>query len=165
VRPLTVDDAALYRSFRLFMLAESPTAFGSDYAESSARPLEHFRERVRNDPENFIIGAFVDDNLIGSVGGFREQESKRRHITSIVGMYVHPDHRRIGIGRELLAAAIDRLENLPGVERIQLSVTFGNDRALALYQAAGFEVYGQEPDALKVDGSNYDELLLSRPVF
>jgi ribosomal protein S18 acetylase RimI-like enzyme len=144
------------------MLAESPTAFGSDYAESSARPLEHFRERVCNEPENFIIGAFVDDDLIGSVGGFREQETKRRHITSIVGMYVHPEHRRSGIGRELLSSAVERLETLPGVERIQLAVTVGNDHALALYQSAGFEVYGREPDALKVDGSNYDELLLSR---
>jgi hypothetical protein len=34
--------------------------------------------------------------------------------------------------------------------------------ALALYEQAGFEVYGREPAALKVAGSNYDEFLMSR---
>jgi hypothetical protein len=34
---------------------------------------------------------------------------------------------------------------------------------LSLYRQAGFEIYGREPAALKVDGIDYDELLLSRP--
>ena len=144
------------------MLKQSPTAFGSDYAESAALPLDHFRERAREDPENFIVGAFDGEALVGSAGAFREQTAKRRHIATVVGMYVHPDYRRRGIAARLLTAVVTRLENLPGLEQIQLSVTVGNDGALALYRQAGFEEYGREPDALKVDGSNYDEFLLSR---
>ena len=48
------------------MLKESPTAFGSDYAESAARPLDYFRDRTRDDPENFIVGAFSYKILIPS---------------------------------------------------------------------------------------------------
>lgn len=144
------------------MLEHSPTAFGSDYLESAALPPDHFRDRVRHDPENFIVGAFEGEALVGSAGAFREQTAKRRHIATVVGMYVHPEYRRRGIAARLLSAVLDRLERLPGLEQIQLSVTVGNDGALALYQRVGFEVYGREPDALKVDGSNYDEFLLSR---
>ncbi len=150
------------------MLRESPSAFGSDYHESAARPLAHFRDRVRNDPENFIIGAFTPESpggsrtIVGSAGAFREQEAKRRHIATVVGMYVHPEYRRRGIARALLAGVLTRLESLPGLEQIQLSVTLGNEQALALYRQAGFEIYGREPAALKVDGRDYDELLLSR---
>lgn len=145
------------------MLKESPTAFGADYAESAARPLDDFRDRTRDDPENFIIGAFSGEILVGSAGGYREQEAKRRHIATVVGMYVHPEHRRQGIAARLLTAVLARLERLPGLEQVQLAVTVGNDGALQLYQQAGFEVYGREPAALKVDGRDYDELLLSRP--
>jgi ribosomal protein S18 acetylase RimI-like enzyme len=96
------------------------------------------------------------------VGGVREQSPKRRHIALIVGMYVHQDHRRAGIAPLLLDAAQKGLAELGGLEQLQLSVTAGNEPALALYEQAGFEVYGREPAALKVAGSNYDEFLMSR---
>ena len=146
------------------MLEESPTAFGSDHHEALRRPLSHFRDRAANEPENFIIGAFLDGELIGSAGGRREQAPKRRHIASIVGMYVHPHHRGTGLGRKLLDAVLERLEVLPGVEALQLEVTAGNEAALKLYESAGFSVYGREPAALKVAGVDYDELRLSRPL-
>ena len=145
------------------MLRESPTAFGADYAESASRPLDHFRDRTRDEPENFILGAFIPDALVGSAGAFREETPKRRHIATVVGMYVHPEHRRRGIAAKLLNAVVERLERLHGLEQIQLSVTAGNEGALSLYRQAGFEIYGREPAALKVDGIDYDELLLSRP--
>ena len=49
-------------------------------------------------------------------------------------------------------------------KRILLSVVEmgGYPNFKPLYEQAGFEVYGREPAALKVAGSNYDEFLMSR---
>lgn len=144
------------------MLKESPTAFGSDFAESARQSIDYFRTRATDEPENFIVGAFQNDRLIGTAGGVREQTLKRRHLAMVVGMYVHPDSRQHGLGARLLEAVLNRLDGLAGVERIELAVTAGNEPALRLYQRAGFEVYGREPAALKVAGLDYDEFLLSR---
>lgn len=143
------------------MLEESPTAFGADLEETRARPLAHFEERASNEPENFIIGAFAADELVGSAGGMRDREPKRRHLALVWGMYVHPSQRGCGLGRLLLGTVLERLRRIEGVEQVQLAVTAGNEPALKLYESAGFRVYGREPAALKVAGVNYDELLLS----
>ena len=79
-------------------------------------------------------------------------------------MYVHPQHRNLGLGTRLLENVLERLKLLPGLDHIQLSVTAGNDAALKLYQRAGFKIYGQEPAALKVAGVSYDEFHLNLPV-
>ena len=157
------------------MLAESPSAFAADYAETGARPMAHFRERTTFDTENFIIGAFSGapgsdsgdgpsgaSPFIGSVGGLREREPKRRHLGYLWGMYVHADHRSRGIGRALLNEALRRLDKLPDLSAIRLSVTAGNATALALYEQAGFKVWRREPLALRVDGEDFDELHMLR---
>ena len=143
------------------MLEESPTAFGSDYSETAARSPAYFRDRVTDTPDSFIFGAFRGGSLIGAAGSYREPEAKRRHIATVVGMFVHPDHRRRGLAGALLNAVLDRLREQPGLEYIRLAVTAGNTRALALYERTGFSIYGREPAALKVAGTNHDELLMS----
>ncbi len=49
------------------MLEESPSTFSSDIPSARALPLDHFRDRTRDEPENFIIGGFRDDALIATV--------------------------------------------------------------------------------------------------
>ncbi|MEM8769973.1 MAG: GNAT family N-acetyltransferase [Pseudomonadota bacterium] len=164
LRPLTAEDAEAYRTFRLFMLAEAPTAFGSHHDEAAQLPLENFRERASYVKDNFIIGAFskTDEQLVASAGGLREQALKRRHLGLIWGMYVHPDHRGAGLGTRLLNNVLARLEELNGVSAVGLSVTVGNKPALALYESAGFEAWGEEPLALRVDGADHAELHMIR---
>jgi len=73
-------------------------------------------------------------------------------------MYVAPDHRGLGGGRQLLREALVLLRAMPGLHDVTLAVTAGNQAAIALYAAAGFEAYATTPDALRVDGMFYDEL-------
>ncbi len=143
------------------MLEESPSAFSSDIPSARVLPLDHFRDRTRDEPENFIIGGFRDDALIATAGAYRETGEKRHHMATVWGMFVHPDHRRAGLGHQLLTGVLERLTQLPGVERVELAVTVGNDSALALYESFGFEIYGREPDALRIADTGYDEFHLS----
>ena len=78
-------------------------------------------------------------------------------------MYVHPDHRGSGVGRRLIEAALAKLDAIDGLTAIGLSVTVGNQSALALYESAGFKVWGREPLALRVEGQDYEELHMLRP--
>jgi RimJ/RimL family protein N-acetyltransferase len=146
------------------MLRNDPSAFGADYESALQLTERHFQERTHYVEDNFIIGAFAADALLGSCGARRDSGVKRQHIGYIWGMYLSIQHRGTGTAAALLAAAIEGLKKLPGLELIQLAVTTGNRAAEQLYVNAGFQEYGVEPAALKVDGTNYDERLMWLPI-
>jgi ribosomal protein S18 acetylase RimI-like enzyme len=72
-------------------------------------------------------------------------------------MYVAPEVRGRGLGRMLLEAAIAQARATPGIEQLMLAVNATNVPARNLYLAMGFEPFGREPRALKIDGHYFDE--------
>lgn len=155
IQQLTADDAETYQELRLFALEESPTAFGSSYAEEAGRSLDVVAERLQ-DARNHVFGAFGDDGqLIGIITLRRGHHVKTAHKAHIFGMYVHPQHRRQGLGRALLQAAIARARDL-GLRQINLSVVKANQAAVLLYESCGFEHFGLEKDAFKIGSDFYD---------
>jgi ribosomal protein S18 acetylase RimI-like enzyme len=66
----------------------------------------------------------------------------------------------LGIARQLMVASIMYAQELPDLEYLQLSVAIPNKPATKLYKSLGFEKYGVETAALKVDGKNVDEALM-----
>jgi ribosomal protein S18 acetylase RimI-like enzyme len=54
-------------------------------------------------------------------------------------LYVAPDHRRQGVARALVDVVVADAQ-AAGAARVSLQTEVGNDRALAVYQSAGFEV-------------------------
>lgn len=168
IRELTGDDAADFRHLRLRALREHPDAFGSSYEAESAAPVEAAAERLglnAESPDSFTLGAYRGKELVGMVGFYQETREKTRHRGTIWGMYVPTEEQEKGIGRALLARALELARALPGLEQVELQVVSRNSRAMGLYVSFGFERYGTEPRALFVDGDYLDEehmvLLLS----
>lgn len=160
IRRLRESDWEEYRSLRLEALRLEPEAFGSDYSEYTDRPPEYWQSRAAGTPDLFILGAFRDDRLVGTVGIAREQGIKGRHKAWIIGVYVSPAARGTGIGRQLLGQMIAEARELDGLVQLILGVGTGNTPARQLYLAAGFQVYGTEPRALLVNGRYVDEDLM-----
>lgn len=67
----------------------------------------------------------------------------RRHV-GVLGLCVHPEHRRRGIGRKLLSFALDEASEL-GLARVELSVWSDNLSAIRLYESMGFSIEGEHP--------------------
>jgi [ribosomal protein S18]-alanine N-acetyltransferase len=78
----------------------------------------------------------------------------------ILTLAVAPAARRQGIGRRLLAAAMQAAAQR-GATALHLEVAAANAAALALYQAAGFRPVGRRPRYYPGGG---DALLLHRPL-
>ena len=164
IRELAVGDACEYRALRLRALKEHPTAFSASYEEQRDRPLETFGEQLRrafDSPDAFILGCFVDESLVGTVGIYREQGPKLIHKAVIWGMHVAAEHQEKGYGRALLVAALDRAHRVPGLALIRLEVESTNEPARSLYASLGFETYGVETQAMLVGGEYHDEDLMA----
>ncbi|MEO8754658.1 MAG: GNAT family N-acetyltransferase [Casimicrobiaceae bacterium] len=154
MRRLTPADAPAYREIRLRGLREHAEAFTSSHEEDAVKAMAATEERLAADSGAAIFGAFVGEVLAGGIGLAREPRRKTRHKANIVAMYVQPEFGRRGIGRALLAHAID-CARADGIEQLTLTVTQTNAAARELYAAAGFATFGIEPRAIKVDGTYY----------
>jgi len=156
IRPLTPADATAYRGIRLAGLRESPEAFGSTFDRENIQPLAWFCDRLAAAQ---VFGAFRSPDLLGIAGFAIREGEKERHKGLLWGMYVRPDVRKAGVGRQLVEAVVEYART--HVEVIQLSVVSGNEPARRLYAALGFVEYGLEKDSLKQNGHYYDEILMA----
>ncbi len=102
-----------------------------------------FMEVYKSCPEAFIV-AEVDRKVVGYVMcrlefGFsdvrRFRMVRKGHIVSVA---VVPEHRRHGIGRELVISSLKAVE-LHGAEECFLEVRTVNEEAVSLYKEMGFD--------------------------
>jgi len=156
VRRLTSADAARYRETRLAALKNSPEAFGSTFETESLKPLSSFAERLGSAA---VFGAFRDGELLGIAGFASHEGVKEAHKGWLWGMYVRPEARKAGVGRQLVEVVIDFARQ--NVEILQLSVVSDNEPARRLYARLGFVEYGLEKDSLKQGDTYYDEILMA----
>ncbi len=160
IRKLTPLDAGALRALRLSALLANPTAFAGSFEDEAAQPIADTEQRLTARDDRAVLGAFVDDVLVGSVGINRETTAKLAHKAGIWGMYVAAEHRGAGIGRRLLNEAISLAQKSSGVRQLTLYVNAVNVTAIALYESLGFVTYGVEPCGMQVNGAFYDEHLM-----
>jgi ribosomal protein S18 acetylase RimI-like enzyme len=157
IRRLTQADSLIFKDIRLEALRGDPEAFGSTYQGESERPLILFSDRLR---DSDMLGAFDGSDIVGIAGLIIGKGQKELHKGSLVSMYVRPQVRNRGVGRQLAEAVIDVARQR--VELLQLTVVSSNESARRLYTRLGFVEYGIEKKALKQDGRYYDEVLMAK---
>jgi ribosomal protein S18 acetylase RimI-like enzyme len=163
LRPLTISDFVPYHALRRQALASDPLSFHTTMADWNGRSLAEHERRFRhtlNQPHNFILGAWVEKQLVGMTGFERYQRERISHKGYIWGVYLAPEQRGRGLGSKLFDTAVQMAQEFTGLHQIQLTVMAHNDHALRLYQSRGFEIFGREKAAMIANGRAYDELHL-----
>jgi GNAT superfamily N-acetyltransferase len=103
-----------------------------------------------------VFGAFCGSDLVGVTGLRREPLVQVAHWATLWGVFVEPEWR----GLALLAGYLKRRLPTLAKRRCCKSIstyTLKNPCAQRLYQLVGFESYGLEPRAIRVDNRFYDE--------
>lgn len=160
IRALREEEAPAFVELRRASLLDAPLAFSASPDDDFVGTATAVREQLRRRPDWVILGAFRPD-LVGAVGLMRNRRAKSMHRAYLWGMYVVPEQRRCGIATALLRAALDHARALPGVAWVHLGVSSTAPEALRLYERAGFQAWGREPDAVRHGGRSADHVHLA----
>ena len=162
IRRLERTDAKEFQRLRLFSLQNNSTSFGSSFEEEVKKSLEQFEVFIEPKSEGVFWGAFEADRLIGMVGLGREDGVKTEQKGFIRSIFVDPSARKLGVASEHLKTAIGHSETEFKLEQLTLAVNSTNIEAINLYKKFRFVEYGIEPNALKIEGRYFAEMLMCR---
>jgi ribosomal protein S18 acetylase RimI-like enzyme len=155
---ITEDDWRLLREVRLRALQDAPKAFTSNYGDEAGHDERRWRERLRG---SLWLLAFQDGTAAPPIGVIAATQETLAPATEpfISSLWVDPKHRRHGIARDLIEAAVG-LVAARGAVAVSLWVLDDNDAAHRLYAAAGFVATGDRQ--LAPGSSNIHEQRLRR---
>ena len=126
-------------------------------------PLEAFSQKIRAlaaHPDGIYLVAESAERLVAHLLLEPMPLSQNSHVCTLT-IVVHPGHTSRGTGRRLLDHAIRWARANPRLEKIELRVRAGNERALRLYRGCGFVQEGSSRHRLKyADGEYEDDLMM-----
>jgi RimJ/RimL family protein N-acetyltransferase len=148
IEHLQITHAESYRN-----LNQPPTYWQGFAPAEEAKILTDFE----NSLGKFLLGAFVNQKIVGGLGFVGGQGDFLRHSARI-GMSIQRAFGNCGLGTEMMKYALSVGEE-SGFHRVELSVRTYNSAGIALYEKSGFQRVGLLKAAAKIDGEYVDEYL------
>lgn len=164
IRELTPDDAEQFRELRRMALQLSEDGFVNALEDWDNKPMPEVRQMLREELDStndFILGAFEDETLIGMIGFFRPSKPMLGQKGHIWGAFLLPEWRSQGVGGKLLDELIRRAERIPGLHQLQLTCINRNKNVISLYRSRGFRIFATEQSAVRIGNYYYDELYMN----
>lgn len=112
-------------------------------------------------PTNKVLVAVANGRVVGQIGVHQVARPRRSHV-AIIGMAVHDRWQGRGVGRALMAAAIDLADNWLQLLRLELTVFTDNPAARGLYEKFGFQLEGTHRAYALRDGVFVDAHAMAR---
>ena len=161
-RKLLPFESNSYRELRLECLKKFPQFFTTNYKDEKLNKKVFFQTFIeQSDPENFVIGAFHNNNLIGISGFKRHERKKINHGGIIIQVYVKPEYQGRTIGTKTIKYTLNEAFKLNGLEQIEIGVISSNANAEKIYKDIGFKVFGLQKNFMKVDNFYYDHKMMT----
>lgn len=152
-----------YRTLKLNALLEEPTAFGTVFEEERNLTDDQWIEKVSRfalSEKQRMYVAKIDDEMVAMMGVLFDERHKRRHIATIVTVYVARAQRSKGIARQLMQAALDNLRSVETINKVKLAVNPNQTSAVNLYKSFGFREVGCMKNEIKLEDHYVDILLM-----
>lgn len=154
IRPATVADepalTAIDVAGRSAAVTPAPDpAPGFAFFDGRAEPADTLVALDRGEPAGLI--ALARPTALDS----------HRHVLEVIDLAVAFEHRRRGIGRALIEAAVAEAA-ARGARRLTLRVLSTNPGARALYEACGFRREGVLRGEFLLEGRYVDDVLMAR---
>jgi putative acetyltransferase len=156
IRPVRPEDAA-----DLYEITQQPAVARTMLFVPSMEFTETEKHVNREDAHRHYLAAILDGRAVGAVNLSQRARARIDH-SGQVGLMVHEDYWGLGIGSQLMAAALDIADNWLGLKRVELGVFVENRVAIHLYEKLGFEREGVRRRAAFGPGGWQDEMVMAR---
>ena len=117
---------------------------------------------VRRFPHAAVLVADDEGEIVGRLSVARDRHPACGHVADL-GLMVAATHRRRGIGRALLEAAVEWAREA-GVRKLELHVFPHNEPAIGLYEEFGFEREGYRKAHYRRGRDYVDAILMAYAV-
>ena len=117
---------------------------------------------VRGHPNAAVFVAEVPEGVVGRLSLARDPHQSSNHVADL-GLMVAASHRRRGLGRALLGAAVEWARG-GGVRKLELHVFPHNAPAIALYERFGFVREGYRRGHYRRGDQYVDAILMAYEV-
>ena len=125
----------------------------------SAAAERRYLRAVRRSEHAAVLVAEAPEGLVGRLSLARDPHPASRHVADL-GLMVAASHRRLGIGRALLEAAVEWARG-HGVSKLELHVFPHNRPAIALYESFGFVQEGYRKRHYRRGDEYLDAILMA----
>ena len=160
IRPVEPRDARdINMMRRMPKVAENLLALPSEPIVNN----EKFIANLSDNDHIFCAETIINDvpAVIGLAGLHVRKLARERH-TALLGIMVHTDFHKNGVGSRLMETIIDLADNWLLLKRVGLTVFPDNSPAIRLYEKFGFVVEGTMKYAATRRGKLADVLLMAR---
>jgi RimJ/RimL family protein N-acetyltransferase len=128
----------------------------------SATDERRYLKAVRSHADAAVFVAVDGDDVVARLSVARDPHPASSHVADL-GLMVAASHRRRGIGRALLEAAVDWARTA-GVRKLELHVFPWNEPAILLYESFGFVREGYRHAHYRRGEDFVDAILMAYPV-
>ena len=159
LRRVTVEEAGCFRELRLQALQQHPRAYAQTYDEECHQPEGAFAQFLN---VNIVLGAYVDNRLIGFTVLTPFRQSKLKHKGMVWGAFVLPEFRDMRLAQQMRLRLFE-IAKAAGLRYVVSSIFAGNTAALQVHKAVGYEqTYVEKDGARHLDGTFEDIIHLVR---
>lgn len=160
VRPADPGDAQALKELGDAIAAEPEGWLATQDGWRSVGDERRYLRAIRRYPHAAVFVAEGEDGaIVGRLSIARDQHPASRHVADL-GLMVARSHRRRGIGRALLAAAVE-WARANDVRKIELHVFPHNKAAIRLYEQFGFEREGYRKRHYRRGDEYVDAILMA----
>jgi RimJ/RimL family protein N-acetyltransferase len=163
VRPAEPSDAQGLKELGDEVAAEPEGWLATTDGWRTAADERRYLRAIRRYPHAAVFVAEAEDGaVVGRLSAARDQHPASRHVAD-VGLMVAQSHRRRGVGRALLRAAVEWARE-QGIRKLELHVFPHNQAAIALYEQFGFAREGYRKQHYRRGDEFVDAILMAYEV-
>ncbi|WMB29322.1 GNAT family N-acetyltransferase [Streptococcus didelphis] len=159
---VTIEEAQVYDAkqvLELFHKVSRQTDFISETTEilaASEEDLGTFLANSSNSLADICLLLKIDHQVVGLLNIASEKSVDTCHIGEL--FIIEENYQGFGLGKELMAVALDWAGQTPQLLKLELQVQVRNLGAIHLYQTYGFEIEGSRKLGVKTKNGDYLDL-------
>lgn len=165
IRKATFNDFLALKSLMLQGLKEDPFAFSvafDEYCQNSETWWHSYIDGYLVGLRDAMFVAREEEKIIGMVGVLFDSKARKRHIASVVWLYVASSSRGKGIGRALMEEVLKMISAMSTISKVSLLVNSKQEQAIRMYSALGFKQNGMLERELNFDGEFVDTYIMEK---